>query len=109
MHLAMAKNGRPSGEAYVIFATVEDAERAVLKDKEKMGTRWLDVYPATKGEVYAQQNTQAARGGPAGAATGAPKGTGANLMKEEAKRRRSKKQIEEDKQEEGRSSSRYNP
>ena len=48
MHLTMARNGRPSGEAYVVFATVEDAERAAKKDKEKMGGRWLDIFPATK-------------------------------------------------------------
>ena len=48
MHLTMARNGRPSGEAYVVFATVEDAELATKKDKEKMGERWLDIFPATK-------------------------------------------------------------
>ena len=48
VHLTMARNGRPSGEAYVVFATVEDAELAAKKDKEKMGGRWLDIFPATK-------------------------------------------------------------
>lgn len=28
------------------------------KNKEKVGSRWVDMYPATKGELYAYQETQ---------------------------------------------------
>ena len=56
VHLTIARNGRPSGEAYVVFATVEDAERAAKKDKEMMGGRWLEIFPATKVKFYAQMS-----------------------------------------------------
>lgn len=52
IHITLNREGRPSGEAYVVFETEEDAKSALKRDKEKIGERWIDIFEATKGEVY---------------------------------------------------------
>lgn len=52
IHITLNREGRPSGEAYVVFETEEDAKGALKRDKEKIGERWIDIFEATKGEVY---------------------------------------------------------
>ena len=36
------REGRPSGEAYVEFASKEDQEKALEMDKEHMGKRYVE-------------------------------------------------------------------
>ena len=36
-------NGRPSGEAYVQFTNVGDGKKALTKNKENMGHRWVGI------------------------------------------------------------------
>jgi heterogeneous nuclear ribonucleoprotein F/H len=60
IHIPFARNGRPNGDAYVVFDTEEEADEAMKLDKEKIGTRWIDLVKATKGEVY---SLAAAQGG----------------------------------------------
>lgn len=52
IHITLNRDGRPSGEAYVVFETEADAKDALKKDKDKIGERWIDIFEATKGEVY---------------------------------------------------------
>ncbi len=37
-------DGRPSGEAYVVFKSPLDAQRALQLDKQKLGDRWVDLF-----------------------------------------------------------------
>lgn len=52
VHVTLNRDGRPSGEAYVVFENEDDAKSALKRDKEKIGERWIDIFEATKGEVY---------------------------------------------------------
>ncbi|KAJ8600655.1 hypothetical protein CTAYLR_010686 [Chrysophaeum taylorii] len=48
-------DGRPSGEAFVCFASPADAQRARLeKNGEELGGRWLELYASTTAELGAR-------------------------------------------------------
>ncbi|KAG5189765.1 hypothetical protein JKP88DRAFT_262098 [Tribonema minus] len=60
VHIAKNREGRPSGEAYVVFHSELDAHEAKQqRDKEKMGGRWIDLFESTKGEMYANTGRSA--------------------------------------------------
>jgi len=40
----MAREGRPSGEAYVEMESDEDLKAALKKDREHMGNRYIEGY-----------------------------------------------------------------
>lgn len=42
VHIIMTREGRPSGEAYIEMETDEDIEEALKKDREYMGTRYME-------------------------------------------------------------------
>ena len=42
---------RPSGEAYVEFQTVDDAKAALGRNRQELGTRYVEVYQATRSEM----------------------------------------------------------
>ena len=42
VHLTQTREGRPSGEAYIELATEEDMEKALEKDKQHMGKRYIE-------------------------------------------------------------------
>lgn len=42
IHLTMSREGRPSGEAFVELATPEDLEKAMRKDREHIGHRYIE-------------------------------------------------------------------
>ena len=46
------KNGRFSGEAYVVFASAMQAEVALDRDQENMGRRYVEVFLCRKQEYY---------------------------------------------------------
>jgi len=48
--ITMDENGRPSGEAYVEFAAGE-VEKALLKNKEKIGHRYIEIFRSSKHDV----------------------------------------------------------
>lgn len=55
-------DGRPSGEAYVKFNNEADAITARdRKNKAEMGSRWIDVMPATLAEMQAAGGADAMR------------------------------------------------
>lgn len=49
----MGSDGRVTGEAYVIFTSEEEANRARSRDKQSMGHRYIEVFPAIKADLYA--------------------------------------------------------
>lgn len=42
VHITMSKEGRPSGEAYIELESPEDVEKALSKDKQHMGHRYIE-------------------------------------------------------------------
>ncbi|XP_041643045.1 G-rich sequence factor 1 isoform X2 [Cheilinus undulatus] len=44
--------GRNSGEAYVQFSSQEAADEALLRDREVIGNRYIEVFPSNKAERY---------------------------------------------------------
>ncbi|GMH34503.1 hypothetical protein BSKO_02337 [Bryopsis sp. KO-2023] len=43
--------GRPSGVAFVEFRTAEDAQHALSKDRQMMGTRYIEIFASTPEEL----------------------------------------------------------
>jgi heterogeneous nuclear ribonucleoprotein F/H len=42
IYMTTTREGRPSGEAYVDMATEDDVERALKKDRQNMGKRYVE-------------------------------------------------------------------
>ena len=51
-------DGRPSGVAFVEFASAEEAKAAMIRDRQSMGTRYVELFPSSREEA-----TRAATGG----------------------------------------------
>ncbi|CAH1724269.1 heterogeneous nuclear ribonucleoprotein F-like [Aphis gossypii] len=51
VHLTMAREGRPSGEAYVEMESEEDLKAALKKDREHMGNRYIEVFRSKRSEM----------------------------------------------------------
>jgi len=73
--IAMPKNwqGRPSGEGFVQFTSMSEVEKALEKDKEKIGPRYIEIFRASIAEVRAAMEPGMDRGGGGGPA---PRGRG---------------------------------
>merc|ERR1719193_1758760 len=57
--ITMDQDGRPSGEAYVEFASLEAREQAMIKHKEKIRHRYIEIFKCTKQDVkYVTQSNQ---------------------------------------------------
>ena len=52
VHLMRKADGRSSGDAYAVFDTEEAAVEALQYDKQKLGSRWVDLFQSNKGELY---------------------------------------------------------
>ncbi|XP_056602841.1 G-rich sequence factor 1 [Triplophysa dalaica] len=48
------KKGRNSGDAFVQFATKEMADKALERDREVMGNRYIEIFRSRKSEIQAQ-------------------------------------------------------
>lgn len=51
VHLTKHADGRPTGEAFVEFASEESVNAALGRNKERMGTRYIEVFRATKEDL----------------------------------------------------------
>jgi len=51
IHFTYVRDGRPSGEAYVELASADDMSRALEKNKQHMGKRYIEVFPSKKSEM----------------------------------------------------------
>ena len=45
-------DGRASGDAYAVFDSEEATLEALTFDKKKLGSRWVDLFQSSKGELY---------------------------------------------------------
>lgn len=52
--VVLNRRGRNSGDAFVQFATKEMAEKALERNKEVMGNRYIEIFPSRKSEIQAQ-------------------------------------------------------
>lgn len=48
VHVVVGPGERPTGEAYVEFATPEDAQRAMEKHRQHIGSRYVELFRVTK-------------------------------------------------------------
>ncbi|KAK7113546.1 heterogeneous nuclear ribonucleoprotein F-like [Littorina saxatilis] len=51
IHLTQSREGRPSGEAFVEFASEDDVQMALKKNREHLGSRYIEVFRSKKGEM----------------------------------------------------------
>lgn len=51
VHMTYTSSGRPSGEAFVEFANPEDSRAAMVKDKMTLGSRYVELFPASREEM----------------------------------------------------------
>jgi len=74
VHLMYNEREQPTGEAYVEFSSPEDRERAMLKDRQHVGGRYVELFRVGRSEFHASleqfvgaymSNQMAMPGGPA--------------------------------------------
>ncbi|XP_074321280.1 uncharacterized protein LOC141657832 [Silene latifolia] len=51
IHMIYNSAGRASGDAFVKFASAEDSKSAMVKDKKTLGSRYVELFPATQEEM----------------------------------------------------------
>ncbi|KAH9605814.1 hypothetical protein KSS87_020408 [Heliosperma pusillum] len=51
IHITFNSNGRPTGEAFVEFASIEDAEAAMEKDRKTLGSRYIELFASSQEEL----------------------------------------------------------
>lgn len=51
VHIVLNSEGRPSGEAFVEFATAEDSKSAMGRDRMTLGSRYIELFPSTAKEM----------------------------------------------------------
>ncbi|XP_044262601.1 heterogeneous nuclear ribonucleoprotein H-like [Tribolium madens] len=51
IHMTSSREGRPSGEAFVEFESEEDLNVALRKDREHIGSRYIEVFKVNKAEM----------------------------------------------------------
>ncbi|KAL7192849.1 hypothetical protein ACSBR2_024625 [Camellia fascicularis] len=51
VHVACRPDGKATGEAYVEFASAEEAKKAMCKDKMTIGSRYVELFPSTPDEA----------------------------------------------------------
>ena len=56
VHLITTRQGKPSGDAFVVMESEGDADLACARNRQEMGGRWLEISKVNKGEMYASVN-----------------------------------------------------
>ncbi|XP_022207494.2 heterogeneous nuclear ribonucleoprotein H isoform X2 [Nilaparvata lugens] len=51
VQMTMSREGRPSGEAFVELETEDDVQKALKKDRDHMGPRYIEVFRAKRSEM----------------------------------------------------------
>ncbi|KAM3394432.1 heterogeneous nuclear ribonucleoprotein H2 [Capsicum galapagoense] len=51
IHIAYRSDGKATGEAYVEFASAEEAKKAMCKDNMKIGFRYIELFPSHPDEA----------------------------------------------------------
>nr|CAD2125565.1 unnamed protein product [Meloidogyne enterolobii] len=51
-------DGRPSGDAFVLFCDEQSGRRALLKHRQRMGTRYIELFRTTQAEVQQLFNSK---------------------------------------------------
>ncbi|KAL5984364.1 hypothetical protein ACLOJK_018468 [Asimina triloba] len=51
IHIACRHDGKVTGEAFVEFASADDARKAMSKDKMTIGSRYVELFPSTPDEA----------------------------------------------------------
>lgn len=51
IHFTMNSEGRPTGEAFVEFASAEDSKAAMAKDRMTLGSRYIELFPSSHEEL----------------------------------------------------------
>jgi len=58
IHIVQGADGRATGTAFVEFLNPDDAKRAMVKDRQVLGTRYIELFMSSREEA-----TRAANGG----------------------------------------------
>ena len=53
VHLMFNEREQPTGEAYVEFSSPDDRERAMTKDRQHIGGRYVELFRVGRGEMLA--------------------------------------------------------
>lgn len=47
IHITVNSEGRPTGEAFVEFASAEDSKAAMVNDRKTLGSRYIELFPSS--------------------------------------------------------------
>ena len=51
VHLVLAYDGRPTGNAFVEFLNPMDAKNAMVRDRQMLGNRYVELFASSREEV----------------------------------------------------------
>lgn len=51
VHLVVHADGRASGEAYVEFASAEDAKQGMVLHRQLLGSRYIEIFMSTPQDI----------------------------------------------------------
>lgn len=71
--ISMGNDGRPSGEAFVELTSPDDVEKACAKNRETIGSRYIEIFKSNKQEIqFATSNSGGGGYGGGGGRGGGP-------------------------------------
>ncbi|XP_043693406.1 heterogeneous nuclear ribonucleoprotein F-like isoform X1 [Telopea speciosissima] len=51
IHITLNMDGRPTGEAFVEFASPDDSKAAMAKDRMTLGSRYIELFPSSQEDL----------------------------------------------------------